>query len=130
VHNYLVTGIQSDFFFKLFPILFFPIFYIFQPTTDRYSFTVTGDVDGVDPAILGTPAVSLQTCTTDYVIIPAPNDGTVNLPSDRFCGLGIPTTVISTTTPFVLYSVTDANENLDISNRGFYLTYSQNTCPV
>lgn len=32
--------------------------------------------------------------------------------------------------PFVLFVVTDANENLDIANRGFSLDYSQNQCPV
>lgn len=55
---------------------------------------MTGDVEGVDPAILGTAAVQSQACTTDFVIIPAPTqDGIVTLPSDRFCGLGIlPTT--------------------------------------
>lgn len=32
--------------------------------------------------------------------------------------------------PFVLYAVTDANEALDIGNRGFALAYAQNLCPV
>lgn len=32
--------------------------------------------------------------------------------------------------PFVLYAVTDANEALDIGNRGFALAYAQNVCPV
>lgn len=32
--------------------------------------------------------------------------------------------------PFILYSVTDSNETLDIGNRGFALTYTQNLCPV
>lgn len=32
--------------------------------------------------------------------------------------------------PFVLYVVTDADEALDIGNRGFALAYAQNLCPV
>lgn len=32
--------------------------------------------------------------------------------------------------PFVVYSVTDADETLDIGNRGFALAYTQNACPV
>ena len=89
------------------------------------------DVGSVDPTMLGTAALSSQTCLTDYVIIPAPAlaDGTNPFLSDRFCGLGFPG-VQSRSKPFVIYAVTDANENLDISNRGFYLTYSQIACPV
>lgn len=32
--------------------------------------------------------------------------------------------------PFVLYTITDSNETLDIGNRGFALNYVQNSCPV
>lgn len=32
--------------------------------------------------------------------------------------------------PFVVYAITDSNEQLDIGNRGFALSYSQNECPV
>lgn len=59
---------------------------------DPYAFTVTDDVGSVDPSLLGTTTVQSQTCTTDYVIIPRPNQNGVDLPSDRFCGLGIGTT--------------------------------------
>lgn len=48
---------------------------------------------------------------------------------DRFCGLGIDATT-SFARPFVIYTVTNGNETPDIGNRGWYLTYSQNQCPV
>lgn len=32
--------------------------------------------------------------------------------------------------PFVLYTVTDADEAMDIGNRGFALAYTQNACPL
>lgn len=32
--------------------------------------------------------------------------------------------------PYVVYAITDSNENLDIGNRGFALAYTQNECPV
>ncbi|CAO1389576.1 unnamed protein product [Diamesa hyperborea] len=104
------------------------------PTSDRFAFTVTGDVGVVDPTLLGTSALQSQACTTDYVVIPAPTQLNANgiaapLGSDRFCGLGIADTT-SSVKPFVLYSVTNANETPDIGNRGFWLTYSQNMCPV
>ncbi|TDG53067.1 hypothetical protein AWZ03_000610 [Drosophila navojoa] len=100
-----------------------------QVGSDAYSFTMTNDVGAVDPTLLATSAVQSQDCTTDYIIIPAPTQGGTTLPSDRFCGLGlVPTT--SDAKPFVVYAVTDSNEELDISNRGFYLSYSQNPCPV
>ncbi|KAH8257033.1 hypothetical protein KR038_001735 [Drosophila bunnanda] len=100
-----------------------------QVSSDTYSFTLTNDVGAVDPALLATSSVQSQECTTDYIVIPAPTQGGVSLASDRFCGLGL----VSTTTaakPFVVYTVTDGNEDLDISNRGFYLSYSQNACPI
>ncbi|XP_055303711.1 uncharacterized protein LOC129569165 [Sitodiplosis mosellana] len=100
-------------------------------STDVYSFTLTGDVGAVDPALLGTGTLQEQLCTTDYVIIPNPSqDGTLlTSGSDRFCGLGL-TATTSNIFPYVLYVVTDGDENLDIGNRGFALAYSQNMCPV
>ncbi|XP_034483153.1 uncharacterized protein LOC117788479 [Drosophila innubila] len=100
-----------------------------QVSSDAYSFTMTNDVGAVDPTLLATAAVQSQDCTTDYIVIPAPTQGGVSMPSDRFCGLGLVSTT-SAAKPFVVYSVTDANEEMDISNRGFYLSYSQNACPV
>lgn len=32
--------------------------------------------------------------------------------------------------PFVLYTVTNSDEAMDIGNRGFALTYTQNACPL
>ena len=88
----------------------------------------------VDPTFLGTSALQSQMCPFDYVVIPAPTQINANgvaapLGSDRFCGLGIADTT-SAVKPFVLYSVTNGNETPDIGNRGFWLTYSQNMCPV
>ncbi|XP_055376739.1 uncharacterized protein LOC129608957 [Condylostylus longicornis] len=100
-----------------------------QLSSDPYSFTVTGDVGALDPTLIGTSAVQSQDCTTDYVIIPYPTQNNARLPSDRFCGLGLGDTT-SNIKPFVLYVVTDSNEDYDISNRGFALSYSQNTCPI
>ncbi|XP_055913510.1 uncharacterized protein LOC129947103 [Eupeodes corollae] len=100
-----------------------------QLADDPYSFTVTNDVGAVDPSLLGTAAVQSQTCATDYIVIPAPVQDGVTLGSDRFCGLGLVATT-SSAKPFVLYTVTDANENGDILNRGFSLSYSQNNCPI
>ncbi|XP_036336598.1 uncharacterized protein LOC118746796 [Rhagoletis pomonella] len=100
-----------------------------QVSSDAYSFTLTNDVAVVDPSLLGTATVQSQDCTTDFIIIPNPTQDNVALASDRFCGLGLVDTT-SATKPFVLYTVTNANEDLDMSNRGFFLSYSQNACPV
>lgn len=100
-------------------------------SSDVYSFTMTGDVGAVDPILLSTGTLQEQLCTTDYVIIPYPSQGGQLLTSgsDRFCGLGLnPTT--SSVLPYVIYAITDGDENLDIGNRGFALAYSQNQCPV
>lgn len=121
-------------------------------SSDVYSFTLTGDVGAVDPILLGTGTIQSQTCTTDFIVIPNPTQAGQTLVSDRFCGLGLnPTTseflrinenpvftykmlnlgsLSGNNQPFVVYSVTDASETLDIGNRGFALTYSQNPCPV
>lgn len=32
--------------------------------------------------------------------------------------------------PYVIYAITDSDENMDIGNRGFALAYTQNQCPV
>ena len=60
-------------------------------STDVYSFTLTGDVGAVDPALLGTGTLQEQACTTDYIIIPNPSQNGALLTSgrDRFCGLGL-----------------------------------------
>ncbi|XP_018785559.1 PREDICTED: uncharacterized protein LOC108966879 [Bactrocera latifrons] len=100
-----------------------------QVSSDAYSFTLTNDVGVIDPSLLATLTVQSQNCTTDFIIIPNPTQNGAALPSDRFCGLGLVSTT-SATKPFVLYSVTDGNEDLDMSNRGFHLLYSQNSCPV
>lgn len=64
-----------------------------QLSSDIYSFTVTGDVGAVDTTLLGTAALQDQSCTTDYIVIPAATQNGVALSSDRFCGLGLtPTT--------------------------------------
>lgn len=100
-----------------------------QVSSDTYSFTMTNDVGAIDPSLLGTVDVQSQECTTDFVIIPNPNQGSGPMPSDRFCGLGLVSTT-SNVKPFVLYVVHDGNEDLDIANRGFHLSYSQNACPI
>lgn len=62
--------------------------------SDPYSFTVSGDVGGVDATMLGTTTLQQQTCTTDYIIIPNPSQTATPLSSgsDRFCGLGLTAT--------------------------------------
>lgn len=59
--------------------------------TDTYAFTLTGDLDGVDPTLIGDPSLQDQDCDTDYVIIPYPsqNGAVLQSTSDRFCGMGI-----------------------------------------
>lgn len=121
--------------------------------SDVFSFTLTGDVGAVDPTLLGTATLQSQACTTDFIIIPNPSQAGTLLASgsDRFCGLGLaPTTsnycvesntcrhlivemntiVTGNVLPYVVYAITDGNEALDIGNRGFALSYSQNACPV
>lgn len=64
-------------------------------SSDVNSFTMTGDVGAVDPALLSTGTLQQQMCTTDYIIIPNPSQGgnLLTSGSDRFCGLGLsPTT--------------------------------------
>lgn len=63
-------------------------------SSDPYSFTMSGDVGGVDVTMLGSGTLQQQTCTTDYIIIPDPSQTGVRLSSgiDRFCGLGLTAT--------------------------------------
>lgn len=60
-------------------------------SSDPYAFTMTGDVGGVDTALLGSATLQQQTCNTDYVIIsdPSQNGTLLASGSDRFCGLGL-----------------------------------------
>ncbi|XP_033610133.1 uncharacterized protein LOC111871409 [Cryptotermes secundus] len=102
-----------------------------QNPSDPYSFTVSGDTDGIDPTLLGTAAVaeSGAVCTTDFIVIPNPSQNSMSLNTDRFCGNAlVPTTTSSK--PFVLTVVTDDAEltNGDAGNRGFCLTYQQIPC--
>lgn len=63
-------------------------------SSDPYAFTMTGDVGGVEAALLGSATLQQQTCTTDYVIIgdPSQNGTLLASGSDRFCGLGLSAT--------------------------------------
>ncbi|XP_018016718.1 uncharacterized protein LOC108673405, partial [Hyalella azteca] len=63
-------------------------------TGGDYGFTVSHAVDGVDPALIGTPSSSTTgiNCTTDYVVIPGGVDDT-GLSVDRYCGYGFPNSV-------------------------------------
>ncbi|XP_053686199.1 uncharacterized protein LOC128735735 [Sabethes cyaneus] len=97
------------------------------PAGDSSAFTMSMDATAVAPNTLGTAAVGATgvDCTMDFIVIPNPT----GLAFDRFCGLGLgPTT--SGTTPFVVYYVTNANDNGDVANRGFRLAYTQNGCAV
>ena len=63
-----------------------------HPSSDPFAFTLTGDVTSVDYSILGTSAVQSQTCTTDYITIPAQMQQVggvwIALASNFSCGLG------------------------------------------
>lgn len=69
-----------------------PVAVTFQVGGDAYSFTVSGDVEGADNTVLGTPlgAENDGACTTDYVVIPSPYVTATGTPlgTDRFCGVG------------------------------------------
>jgi hypothetical protein len=62
------------------------------PASDPYAFTLTGDVTSVDPKILGSSALQVNTCATDYIVIPGQMQLTNNMwtamASTRSCGLG------------------------------------------
>ncbi|XP_071452341.1 uncharacterized protein [Hetaerina americana] len=106
-----------------------------QNPSDPYSFTVTGDTDGLDTTILGTAAaaVSGAACNTDFIVIPRPSQNGLLLSTDRFCGNAlVPTTTSSK--PFVLTVVTNGDELAvapnppDSGNRGFCLNFRQMVC--
>lgn len=63
-----------------------------RPTSDPYSFTVTGDTpQAVTDGTLGTPMAAGADCNTDFVVIPHPYRASNMEPltTDRFCGNGI-----------------------------------------
>ncbi|CAG9801490.1 unnamed protein product [Chironomus riparius] len=102
------------------------------PTTDVFSFTLTGDVTSVAYNILGTSTVQSQACTTDYITIPGQMQQVggvwTAMTSNLSCGLGF-APKLSNIKPFTINVVTDANETPDIGNRGFFLNYRQQfTC--
>ncbi|XP_069171015.1 uncharacterized protein [Procambarus clarkii] len=105
-------------------------------TSGNTSFTVSGNTDGIDASLIGTPAGASfgDACTTDYVIIPGGVayglvDDLVDpgVPNDRYCGLGFPTSVQSTLKPFNLYVHQNEDEEGDGNNYGFCLNYRQIT---
>ncbi|XP_050094093.1 uncharacterized protein LOC126576833 [Anopheles aquasalis] len=100
------------------------------PSNDRYAFTVTGDASVIDPAMvgMGTVGVNGAMCTTDFIIIPNPTVDAAGTFTDRFCGLGLYSVTSASTRPFVVFSVTNADEMNDVANRGFRLVYTQNPC--
>lgn len=84
-------------------------------SSDPYSFTITGDVGGVDTFLLGTEVLQDQSCTTDYIIIsnPSQNGALLTSSSDRFCGLGL----AATTSKIICFPVRKPNfDDLDILN--------------
>jgi len=96
-------------------------------------FTMTGNAQAA-PDLIGTPEAGDvgAACTTDYVLIPNGVDDT-GVQNDRYCGLGFPNSVTSTSKPFMLYVMTDGQELVtppgvsDINNSGFSLNYRQIT---
>ncbi|XP_071050778.1 uncharacterized protein [Onthophagus taurus] len=93
-----------------------------QSGGDPYSFTLTGDTMALGNT-LPTGSVVGTDCTTDFVVIPNPQE----VAADRFCGNAFPT-LTSCAKPFVLTVVTNADEMGDVANRGFSLTYTQKRC--
>lgn len=100
-----------------------------QIPSDPLSMTITGDVEAIQPELMPPDLIAEQNCLNDFIIIPNPKQYDTYLPSDRFCGLRM-APVTSHIKPFILYVVTDNNELNDVSNRGFYLQYEQNDCPI
>ncbi|XP_069171001.1 uncharacterized protein [Procambarus clarkii] len=107
-----------------------------EPVNDNgnYGFTISSAADAILPELIGTFYTSSRDsdCTTDYVVIPGgmyttSSTSTEATPAGRYCGLGFPPTVTTTSQPFVLYVKTDDNEALDRWNRGFSLKYKQIT---
>nr|XP_053656107.1 uncharacterized protein LOC128704914 [Cherax quadricarinatus] len=98
----------------------------------NYGFTVSGQVLAVDPVLIGTfDAGSLDSqCPKDYVIIPGGRytkyePDPALYPADRYCGLGFPYSVTTTSQPFVMYVRTDGDELPDDANVGFSLDYQK-----
>nr|XP_045603360.1 uncharacterized protein LOC123761390 [Procambarus clarkii] len=99
-----------------------------------FGFTISGAADALGPDLIGTIITSSRDsdCTTDYVVIPGgmyttSSTSTVATPAGRYCGLGFPPSVTTTSQPFILYVKTDDNETRDTINRGFRLNYRQIT---
>ncbi|XP_067004462.1 cubilin isoform X2 [Anabrus simplex] len=107
-----------------------------QDPNNIYSFTVSGDTEGVGNLVgTATAADSGANCTGDFIVIPNPSQNGVALDTDRFCGNALVTTTTSSK-PFVLTVVTNSSENFgdgvtlpDVANRGFCLQYRQLPCP-
>ncbi|CAK9801472.1 hypothetical protein ANTQUA_LOCUS2856 [Anthophora quadrimaculata] len=93
------------------------------------SFSVSGDTGSFDPTIIGTAfaAESGTSCTKDFVIVPHPYENGIANNTERFCGNGF-TTKTSYSKPFVLYVVTNGDEDGEIENKGFSLKYQQIPC--
>ncbi|XP_050737868.1 uncharacterized protein LOC127009124 [Eriocheir sinensis] len=109
------------------------ITWVANTDSDPYSFTMTDNAKVVEESTLGTRYVSTRgnKCISDFVVIPGglyTTDGNVMTHSDRYCGLGFPNSVSSTSKPFALYVKSDTNESTDLYNRGFSLTYRQTSC--
>ncbi|XP_066155055.1 uncharacterized protein [Euwallacea fornicatus] len=100
-------------------------------SSDSTSFTVTNNT-ALAEVVMGLPAnpITGANCETDFVIIPNPYyPNGISVGTDRFCGNQF-LTVITSSKPFVLTTVTDASEltSDDVANRGFSLTYTQLAC--
>lgn len=103
-----------------------------MPSDERYAFTLTENTDVVSETIIGTSHTSSKgdQCSTDYVVIPGglyKDDETDNEEhhADRYCGLGFPYSVSTSSQPFVLHVKTNGNEEMDQGNLGFSLHYQQ-----
>lgn len=91
-----------------------------------YSLLMTGD------ALTETSSIGLEMAThvdcRDYISIPNGDYGTGT--GDQYCGLGFPSLVTSSSTPFLLRVKTNGNETTDMdkSNVGFSLKYEKIKC--
>ncbi|XP_017777973.1 PREDICTED: uncharacterized protein LOC108563729, partial [Nicrophorus vespilloides] len=95
--------------------------------SDPYAFSVSEETI-MQPGVLGTSNTGDMKCKTDFVIIPNSMMLGSNMSSvDRYCGNALPT-VTTSSKPFVLTTVTDADEMNDNGNRGFSIEYSQSRC--
>ncbi|KAK8723203.1 hypothetical protein OTU49_011905, partial [Cherax quadricarinatus] len=92
-----------------------------------FSFTLTGEANSTSAGEFNKDFLNTN-CTTDYIVIPGgfyTHGGSESIPADRYCGVGFPTSVVSTFHPFLLYVRTDGTEDMDMNNRGFSLNYVQ-----